>query len=185
MIGAAFGGHSETAKVLLDNGADPNPSKQRRLDGFDRSRLLADIPKSPKFCSTAEQRRIKQAKTAGTALMMRGFWRTFRNRQSFARRRSSAESSKRRRWDGFDGRGFMADIPKPSKFCSTTAQIRIRQPKATGTALMLAAFGGHSEIAKVLLDNGADPNLADKDGETALMIANDSRAFRNRQSFAR
>ena len=35
---------------------------------------------------------------------------------------------------------------------------------------MRAAFRGYSEIAKVLLDNGADPNRANNVGETALMI---------------
>ena len=32
---AAVGGHSETAKVLLDNGADAESSRRKRLDGFD------------------------------------------------------------------------------------------------------------------------------------------------------
>ena len=30
---------------------------------------------------------------------------------------------------------------------------------------MLAAKNGHAEVAKLLLENGADPNPADKDGE--------------------
>ena len=36
---------------------------------------------------------------------------------------------------------------------------------------MFAADNGHSETAKVLLDNGATPNQADKNGDTALMFA--------------
>ena len=39
------------------------------------------------------------------------------------------------------------------------------------TALMLAVVDGHSEVAKVLLDNGAAPNHANKIGQTALMGA--------------
>ena len=39
------------------------------------------------------------------------------------------------------------------------------------TALMLAAYGGHVEIAKLLLEGGADVHAATKDGWTALMAA--------------
>jgi uncharacterized protein len=35
------------------------------------------------------------------------------------------------------------------------------------TALMIAAEGGHAEIANVLLARGADPSLADKAGKRA------------------
>ena len=38
---------------------------------------------------------------------------------------------------------------------------------------MGAAVGGYSEAAKVLLDNGAEPNQTNKNGETALMFAAD------------
>ncbi|KAG7160114.1 Ankyrin-1-like 5 [Homarus americanus] len=36
------------------------------------------------------------------------------------------------------------------------------------TALMTAIVWGHEEVAKLLLDKGADPNLAEKDGMTPL-----------------
>jgi ankyrin repeat protein len=36
------------------------------------------------------------------------------------------------------------------------------------TALDAAAFAGASKVARMLLDNGADPNLAGKDGTTPL-----------------
>ena len=39
------------------------------------------------------------------------------------------------------------------------------------TALMLACFGGHTEIAKSLLDKGADVNVKTGDGYTALIAA--------------
>lgn len=39
------------------------------------------------------------------------------------------------------------------------------------TALMLAASHGRVEICKLLLDCGAEVNLQDKDGSTALMCA--------------
>jgi ankyrin repeat protein len=36
---------------------------------------------------------------------------------------------------------------------------------------MVAAINGHTEVARLLLDRGADPELEDGDGWTALMLA--------------
>ena len=39
------------------------------------------------------------------------------------------------------------------------------------TALCAAAFSGHLEVARLLLEAGADPGCADNDGTTPLMDA--------------
>jgi len=39
------------------------------------------------------------------------------------------------------------------------------------TALMAAAYRGHTDCMKVLLDKGANVNIIDKAGKTALMYA--------------
>jgi uncharacterized protein len=39
------------------------------------------------------------------------------------------------------------------------------------TALMLATLRGHAEAVDILLDNGADPNVADHRGTTPLQAA--------------
>ncbi len=39
------------------------------------------------------------------------------------------------------------------------------------TALMYASINGHVEIAKLLLENGADPTIKNNDGKTALILA--------------
>ena len=41
------------------------------------------------------------------------------------------------------------------------------------TALMLAADNGHLEVARLLLEAGADKNCCDDDGMTALLLAAD------------
>jgi ankyrin repeat protein len=48
------------------------------------------------------------------------------------------------------------------------------QNKKGNTALILASFLGYSEIVKLLLEAGADRNIKDKDGKTALDYAKEN-----------
>jgi len=59
-----------------------------------------------------------------------------------------------------------------------TVKLALAQPDAANladpdgrTALMLAAFNGHTEIAALLLDSGAKIDTRDQTGRTALMYA--------------
>ena len=47
----------------------------------------------------------------------------------------------------------------------TTTHARLLGFRAGYTALTLAADNGHAEIAKLLIEKGADPNPANKKGE--------------------
>ena len=53
------------------------------------------------------------------------------------------------------------------KLVNTISEISFIEHGNTG--LIVAAKGGHYEIVELLLAHGADPNLKDKDGRTALM----------------
>ncbi len=58
------------------------------------------------------------------------------------------------------------------RFFSKSARSDINQPNLGGaTALHLACRDGNFEIAKILIENGANINLADKEGWTPLMRA--------------
>ena len=49
------------------------------------------------------------------------------------------------------------------------------------TALQAASYRGHVKIANMLLDYGADPEIANRDGQTALFLATASGAFSDRE----
>ncbi len=56
------------------------------------------------------------------------------------------------------------------------AQVNDIDSHESWTPLMFAAAEGHRDVVQYLLDNNADPNAADVDGETAAMFAQ-SRGF--------
>ena len=49
------------------------------------------------------------------------------------------------------------------------AKVNAIESLSGGTALFWAAFNGHAEAVKLLLEKGADPNLKTKDGTTPLL----------------
>jgi ankyrin repeat protein len=51
------------------------------------------------------------------------------------------------------------------------AEVDERLHATNWTALLLAAFYGHAEVVKALLAHGADPNVKDSEGKTALTWA--------------
>src|SRR5579863_7362383 len=59
---------------------------------------------------------------------------------------------------------FSGMKPKPG-------DVPMHFPRGGFTALLFAARGGFTEIAKILLDHGADLKIADPDGTSALLLA--------------
>ena len=47
----------------------------------------------------------------------------------------------------------------------------VNYQKADKTPLMYAAIEGHTDVVKILLENGADIGLKDAEGQTAAMYA--------------
>ena len=60
----------------------------------------------------------------------------------------------------------------PSARWPTAAPISIEDPDGT-TALILAIINAHYDVAALLLEKGADPNVADSTGMTPLYAAVD------------
>lgn len=62
---------------------------------------------------------------------------------------------------------------------SGRVDVNAKEPVYGRTALMVASDWGHFEIVKYLVENGANVNLKDKDGKTALDFAetNEIRQF--------
>ena len=73
------------------------------------------------------------------------------------------------RASGKTSEAWKGDIDEVRRLISEGANINAMY--LDKTALMEASIEGHFEIAKLLLDNGADVNLVDSDFRTALMFA--------------
>lgn len=56
-------------------------------------------------------------------------------------------------------------------YLASRKNIDAKRPESGQTALMIAAENGHSEIVKMLLESGANPNERDSNKNTALMFA--------------
>jgi ankyrin repeat protein len=63
------------------------------------------------------------------------------------------------------------DLAKIKALISARADVNARDKAWGMTALMFAVGHGYTEIAKLLVEKGADVDARDKDGFTALMMA--------------
>jgi ankyrin repeat protein len=63
------------------------------------------------------------------------------------------------------------NIQNVKKLLNAGCDINIRDPVIYQTPLILSCITNKNEILKILLINGANPNLQDKNGMTALIIA--------------
>ena len=74
---------------------------------------------------------------------------------------------------------FLSDIDKVKQYLADGANVNAKD-KRNKTPLHKAAYGGHREIAELLIDKGANVNARDKNNETPLHAA----AFYGRKEFA-
>ena len=68
-----------------------------------------------------------------------------------------------------EGAGY--SIPANPTLASNYADVNARERLYGRTPLMIAALEGHLEVARLLMEAGADSNLADAEGSTALSLA--------------
>ena len=75
--------------------------------------------------------------------------------------------------DAADVRGALRVRSMPRVRWSRGAPISISQDPDGTTAMVLAIINGHYDVAAMLLEKGANPNLADTSGMAALYAAVD------------
>ena len=73
----------------------------------------------------------------------------------------------------FYNAAWQGDVKKVEELLNAGVDPNTRDNEHSSPALMSASYHGHTEIVKLLLDKGADPNIQNEDGETALMKASE------------
>ena len=77
--------------------------------------------------------------------------------------------------EGFFSAAAARDIPAVNGFLSAGIDADVQDDSEGRTALITAAARGHLDIVQVLLAGGADANIKDKTGRTALFHALEAR----------
>ena len=164
---AAICGHSDAAKVLLDNGAMPNQVNKSDMTAL-MSAAIFGYSEAAKVLLDNGAEPNQADKDGGTALMRAAFGGHSKAAKVLLDNGATPNQA--------DETGRTSLISAALGGHSDVAKVLLDNgatPNQTNnnseTALMLAANNGHSDAAKVLLDNGADPNQAKKNGWTALM----------------
>ncbi|MDE0052734.1 MAG: ankyrin repeat domain-containing protein [Gammaproteobacteria bacterium] len=154
---AAFLGRAEMAKMLIDAGADTSIRNDAGQSALDIARLdwatteyIATMLKLPVERAEVEAGRAKIiAMLGGTPIDD---------------------------WGALAGVIVNDDARALKQLLGKGADPNARDPRNGTTALILAAFLGRVDIAKMLLVAGADMNAKNNDGATALSVAELDRA---------
>ncbi|MDE0224823.1 MAG: ankyrin repeat domain-containing protein [Gammaproteobacteria bacterium] len=154
---AAFLGRAEMAKMLIDAGADTSIRNDAGQSALDIARLdwatteyIATMLKLPVERAEVEAGRAKIiAMLGGTPIDD---------------------------WGALAGVIVNDDARALKQLLGKGADPNARDPRNGTTALILAAFLGRVDIAKILLVAGADMNAKNDDGATALSVAELDRA---------
>ncbi len=154
---AAFLGRAEMAKMLIDAGIDTSVRNDSGDSALDIARLdwattetIAAMLKTPVDRAEVEAGRTKIiAMLGGTSIDG---------------------------WGALAGLIVSGDAAALKEVLGKGADPNARDPRNGTTALILAAFLGRVDIAKMLLAAGADPKAMNHDGATALAAAEFDRA---------
>jgi ankyrin repeat protein len=155
---AAVNGSLAVAELLLQAGANPNG----RLPSGETVLMTASRTGSPDLVRALVERGADPnavERTAGETALM---WAVAQNHADAARALIDAGAD-------VDARSAPTAFPKLN--FGIAGIVPMAFPKGAFTPLMYAARQGAIEPARVLLDAGADVNLTDPDGTTALVLA--------------
>ena len=166
---AAAYGRADVIRVLTANGADPKVDDQGRGSrGVQQGR--AGAPRAVPAAAAAQTGRPRRRREGRRAAAGAASTRT--------PSRASIASTTSRSWSptGAASRRCTSRRARArsrrSRRCSKQAPTSISRPSATrATPMLVATINGHFDLAKMLLDKGADPNIAQHNGVTPLYAA--------------
>ena len=168
---AAANGNTAIVKMLLDAKADPNAALLSGETALMSAADKGNVEVARLLLQAGANPNAKESKGGQTALM----WAAASRQPEIVKMLVEAGADIRVRSKGdFSALLFAAqqgDVESGRILLAAGADVNDLRKRDNMTALMLAAGGGHTEFAGLLLDKGANTKLADARGYTALHYA--------------
>ena len=155
--GAAFLGRAETARILLDAGIDTSHRNYEGQSAADSARV--DWQTTEYIASMLQLEADQATVEAGRKTIIE--WISG----------SSDAGSSGAGWDELAFAIVTGDAAAVTAALAAGTDANLKDPNTGGSPLILAAFMGQTEIAKMLLMAGADIHAMNNDGATALQVA--------------
>ena len=150
--GAAFLGRAETARILLDAGIDASHRNYEGQSAVDSARV--DWQTTEYIAAMLQLEADQATVEAGRKMIID--W---------------IGGSSGAGWDELAFAIVTGDAAAVKAALAAGTDANLKDPNTGGSPLILAAFMGQTEIAKMLLMAGADIHAMNNDGATALQVA--------------
>ena len=171
LIAAIFSGHSDTAAVLLDHGADIHAKVDRNgMTALIAAAFRGDVAAVKLLL--ARGARVDEKDDHGRTVLMAAVDSGHAEAAKLLIEHGADVNAKDEKWGipALMKAAQYGDIDIAKLLLEHGADIKARENTGK-TALTAAALGGHTDMAKLLIDRGIDRNVRDKDGKTALDFA--------------
>lgn len=155
---AATNGSEAAIRLLLEAGADPRTTLSEGETVLMRAARTGSVGALQALLDHGADVNAAETSMGETALM----WAAAENHGAAVRLLASRQAQVNAR---------SAPIEFPELRYPSTGLVRMVLPRGAWTPLMFAARQGAVDAVRALADVGADPNLTDPDGATALVIA--------------